>query len=292
MDLVARVERAPAPGENVFGRDFQTIPGGKGANQAVGVARLGAEAVFVGRVGADGFGDALRANLRNEGVDIMHLLADADAPSGTALIIVNGEGDNFIVICPGANGRVMPEDIDNAADTLAACDAIVMQLEIPIDTVAHAICRAKEWGVPTVLDAGPPCPDPPDVFFGVDILTPNLAEAAALLGRESADPEAAASELLGRGARVVVLKLGARGAFIATADERQHLPTQKITPIDTTAAGDAFTAALAVFHAEGLPLAEAVALANRAGALACLTHGAQPSMPTRESLRSGNQPLP
>ena len=289
MDLVVRADHTPGPGENVFGTDFRTVPGGKGANQAVAVARLAAEAVFIGKVGRDAFGTALLESLNRERVDTSHVLVDADAPSGTALIVVDARGQNSIVVCPGANGRLRPEDIDAAAATLAGLDTIVMQLEIPPETVAHAIRLARRHGVRVILDAGPPRTDPPDEYFEVDVLTPNEAEASALVGTQITDlasAEAAARAMLERGAGAVVLKLGDKGALLVTAEEVMHVEAHEVEVVDTTAAGDAFTGAVAVYAAEGMPLSEAVKMANRAGALAVTRLGAQPSMPTREDVEA------
>jgi len=289
MDLVVHADHVPAPGENVFGSHFQMIPGGKGANQAVAAARLGAGTSFVGRVGQDAFGRRLAMELRKAGVRTTHLKADEDAPSGTALIIVDRNGQNTIVICRGANGRLAAEDIDGAADVIRSSDVLVLQMEIPLETVAYAIGRAHAWGVPVVLDAGPPCPHPPEAILAVDVLTPTEAEAAALVGHKisgRSEAEDAARTLINRGARSVVLKLGAQGALLVAPDQCLHVPAHPITPADTTAAGDAFTAALAVYRAEGRSMADAVHMANRAGALACLKPGAQPAMPTRKEVET------
>lgn len=284
MDLVTQVPHAPGAGENVRGRDVRQIPGGKGANQAVGVARLGAESLFVGKVGGDGFGDSLRANLRREGVNVSYLATEAGVPSGIALIMVDGRGQNSIVVCPGANACVRPEDIDPLREELSLLDAIVLQLEIPIDTVARVIALGEELEVPVILDAGPPMVEAPDELFHVSVLTPNEAEAAALAGRpvrDLKDAETVAREFMQRGAGAVVLKLGDKGALLVADEVVEHFPAHKVKVVDTTAAGDAFTAALAVFRAEGRSLRDAVELANRAGALAATRLGAQPSMPTR-----------
>ena len=287
MDLVARVDRVPRPGENVLGREFRTIPGGKGANQAVAAARLGATVGFFGKVGEDAFGRALLAGLDADGVDTSLVRTTRDAATGVAQILVNAQGENSIVICPGANALLTPDDIEWAAGHLRTYDLFLMQLEIPLPTVAHVVRRAREWGKAVVLDAGPPCPQPPAEVFDVDVLSPNEAEAAALLGRPIAsldDARGAARDLLERGARAVVLKMGARGALLAGASQCVHLPAHRVAVVDTTAAGDAFTAALAVFRAEGRSLTDAAALANRAGALAVTRLGAQPSMPTRRAV--------
>ena len=289
MDLVVRTERMPGPGENVFGKDFRTIPGGKGANQAVAVARLGAESVFVGKVGDDDFGPALVQRLRECGVDTSHVWVDDDSPTGTAVIIINKDGQNSIVVTPGANGRVTLSEIDAIENDLQRLDMLLMQLEIPIETVVHVIRRAKAWGVPVILDAGPPCSDPPDELFQVAVLSPNEDEAAALLGctiGSLEDAESAAREMLSRGAGAVVLKLGEKGAMLATEEECLHVEAHKVNVVDTTAAGDAFTGALAVALAEGRSLRDATIMANKAGALATTKLGAQPSMPTREALHA------
>lgn len=289
MDLVVRADHMPGPGENVFGSEFRTIPGGKGANQAVAAARLGAQAVFIGRVGQDAFGAMLLESLRNDGVDVSHTQSVADAPTGIAVIVIDRNGQNSIVVAPGANGRLMPSDIDALRGTLKGLDAILMQLEIPMATVARTIQVAKELGVPVIVDAGPPRGDAPPELFGVSILSPNEAEASALLGHSiggEKGAEAAGRELLGRGAEAVVLKLGSKGALVVTRTDCRHLPANRVQVVDTTAAGDAFTAALAVYRAEGLPLAEAAIRANRAGALACTKLGAQPSMPTRNEVEA------
>jgi ribokinase len=279
----------PVPDENVFGDDFRMIPGGKGANQAVAVARLGARAQFIGRVGRDSFGDLLLASLRADGVETAGLAAVADAPTGAALIMVDRKGQNSIVVAPGANHRLMPADIQALRPELETLDAILMQLEIPIETVLHTIRLAREIHVPVILDAGPPRVQPPDELFRVALLSPNEAEAGALLGRpirDLKDAENAGREMLRRGAGAVVLKLGAKGALLVTADECLHVPAHRVEVVDTTAAGDAFTAALAVYRAEGRSLPEAVRMANKAGALATTKLGAQPSMPTRADVET------
>jgi len=287
VDLVIRAHHLPAPGENVFGDDLRMIPGGKGANQAVAVARLGGRARFIGRVGRDSFGEMLLASLRAGGVETGGLAALADAPTGVALIVIDRLGQNSIVVAPGANRRLMPADIQALRPALEKLDAILMQLEIPIETVVHTIRLAREINVPVILDAGPARGQPPDELFRVAILSPNEAEAGALLGcaiRDLKDAEEAGREMLRRGAGAVVLKLGSQGALLVTEDECLHVPAHPVKVVDTTAAGDAFTAALAVYRAEGLALPEAVRMANKAGALATTKLGAQPSMPTRAEL--------
>ena len=289
VDLVVRADHMPAPGENVFGDDFRMIPGGKGANQAVAVARLGGRARFIGRVGRDSFGEMLLASLRADGVETDGLAAVADAPTGVALIVIDRKGQNSIVVAPGANRRLMPADIQALRPALEKLDAILMQLEIPMETVVHTIRLARQINVPVILDAGPVRAQPPDEVFRVAILSPNEAETGALLGsaiRDLKDAEGAGREMLRRGAGAVVLKLGSKGALLVTEDECLHVPAHQVKVVDTTAAGDAFTAALAVYRTEGLALPEAVRMANKAGALATTKLGAQPSMPSREELEA------
>jgi len=286
MDLVARVDHVPAPGENVRGSDVRTIPGGKGANQAVAAARLGADTTFLGRVGSDEFGGRLRRELADAGVQTAPLRAVPDCPSGVALILVDAQGQNSIVVTAGANGRLTPDDVAEARDLVARVDAVVLQLEIPPETVAATLRLAHEVGTPTVVDAGPPRRPVDEAVFGCTLLTPNEAEAASLLGLPTGrdDPESLARRLLQRGPHAVVLKAGARGAIVADAGRTVHVPAFPIRPVDTTAAGDAFTAALALEFVKGTDLAQAARIANAAGALACLKLGAQPSMPTAEEV--------
>jgi ribokinase len=286
MDIVARVDHTPAPGENVRGEDLRLIPGGKGANQAVASARLGADTAFLGRIGDDPFGRRLRRGLAEAGVRTDALRAVAGCPSGIAFIFVDAAGQNSIVVTAGANGRLTPADIDAARGLVAEADAVLLQLEIPPETVARTIRLAREVGTPTIVDAGPPRSPVDEAVFECDLLSPNEAEAASLLGIApgSRTVEAMAKELLARGPKAVVLKAGARGSVVAEGNRVETVPPFKINPVDTTAAGDAFTAALAIEFIKGADLAAAARTANAAGALACLRLGAQPSMPTADEL--------
>ena len=286
MDIVARVGHVPAAGENVRGSDLRTIPGGKGANQAVACARLGAETAFLGRVGDDAFGERLRQGLAEAGVRTDAVKTVAECASGIALILVDTGGQSTIVVTAGANGRLVPDDIDAARPLFESADAVVLQLEIPPETVARTLRLAREAGKPTILDAGPPRRPIDPAVFECTILTPNEAEAAALLDLApgTMSPEEMAKELLARGPKAVVIKAGGRGAVIAQGGRLVRVPAFKIDPVDATAAGDAFTAALAIEWVKGTDLAEATRVANAAGALACLKFGAQPSMPTRDEV--------
>jgi len=288
MDLVVRVDHVPAPGENVRGSDVDTIPGGKGANQAVACARLGAETAFLGRVGDDTFGRRLAQGLDDEGVDTHALAAVAGCPSGTAMILIDAAGENSIVVTAGANGRLAPDDVGDAAALIASADAVVLQLEVPAETVAETIRQARRLGTPAVVDAGPPRQPVDEAVFDADVLTPNEAEAASLLGIPpgSRSIEAMARDLLARGPGAVVLKAGADGAVVAEGNRVEHVPAFPIEPVDTTAAGDAFTAALAVGIVQGMDLPAAARRANAAGALAATRLGAQPSMPTMDEVEA------
>jgi ribokinase len=289
MDLVVRAPHIPRPGETLSGSDFVTVPGGKGSNQAVAAARLGAEVCFAGRVGNDPFGKHLARGLAENGVNTDHLGSDETAPTGIAMIIVDEAGENSIVVAPGANHRIRPDAIDKLKPLIETVDFLVLQLEIPVETVDRALETARACGVRSLLDAGPAKALPPDVLRKADIVSPNESETEALTGCAVTDIESArraAGSLLGMGVATVVLKLGANGAFIASDTVTAHVPAFEIQPVDTTAAGDGFTAALAVALAEGKEIESAVRFANAAGALAALEYGAQPSMPTRSAVES------
>jgi len=272
----------PEPGENVRGESLEMIPGGKGANQAVAAARLGAETTFLGCVGDDPFGRRLRDGLADAGVCTDAVRIVPGCASGAAVILVDATGENCIVITPGANGRLAPGDVDAARGLLAGADAVVLQLEIPPETVARTIRLAGELGVRTIVDAGPPRRPVDTAVFEADVLTPNEAEAAALLDLPPGvhRPEDLARALLARGPAAVVVKAGDRGAVVAERGRVERVPAFEIEPVDTTAAGDAFTAALAIAVVDGADLVEAARTANAAGALAATRPGAQPSMPT------------
>lgn len=288
MDLVVKAERVPDRGETLIGRDFQTVHGGKGANQAVACARLGARTTMLGRVGNDAFGQELRAGLEGEGVDVSHVRVDEEAASGTAMIIVDGTGDNSIVVAPGANGRLTVADVEACNLPESSYDAVLAQLEVPLEVIATAFQQAQAARARTILDAGPARKLPPEILRHVDVVSPNRNEAEAILGMEiggEGSLEAATRRLQSLGPKDVVLKLGERGALVTSGRESTGIPAAQINPVDTTGAGDAFTAALAVFLAEGKDIVAGARLAACAGALAATVFGAQPSMPRREALK-------
>jgi ribokinase len=294
MDLVCRCATMPRGGETVAGQDLLTIPGGKGANQAVAAAKVGAsgdEVHLIGRVGADDFGQRLLVALREHGVRTERVTITEGSSTGCAVILVDKAGENSIVVSPGANARLTPNDIDSAADLIGQAAVLLVQLEIPTETVAHAIALARRAGVRVILDPTPvPAKGLPKALYQVDVLTPNQSEAETLLAKKDAmgrmrrarrvDAKQLGGELLARGPGIVLLKLGAKGAMIVD-NEIQHVKGFKVSVVDTTAAGDAFNGALAVALAEGMELVRAVRFANAAGARACEKFGAQPALPTR-----------
>jgi ribokinase len=284
MDLVCRTSRFPRAGETVLGTgDLLTLPGGKGANQAVAAARLGARVHMVGRVGDDAFGRTLVAGLRENNVNTKHVKRTAGVASGCATILVDARGENCIVVSPGANARVTPADVDAAEAIIKAADVVVLQLEIPLNTVRHAIAQGRRHGVRVVLDPAPVPPGGiPASMYRVDVLTPNEHEGSELV--ESRRPSAAslARALRSRGAAEVVLKLGGKGSLALDGNSNvTRAPAFRVKAVDTTAAGDAFTAALAVGMAEGMDQVSNLRFANAAGALCCTKLGAQPALPTR-----------
>ena len=288
MDVVLRAEKFPAPGETVVGTDLSLIPGGKGANQAVALSRLGASASLLGCVGKDPWGEELIEKLEENGVDTVNVASDESLPTGNATIIVDSEGENRIVLIAGANDALRPGLVDAALDAESSCDAILLQLEIPLRTVYHAISTGAARGIPVILDAGPPRAVPLEKLRGVTVLSPNESETEALTGIRPGDLDSAgkAAALLeeSTGASEVVLKLGDRGALFKDNGRYELAEAHQVEVVDTTAAGDSFTAALALEHSRGAGIAKAVRRALAAGALAVTRLGAQPSLPTAEEV--------
>jgi len=284
-DLVVRVPHTPKPGETVIGGDFETLPGGKGANQAVAAARLGANTHFAGCTGADSFGKFLRETLTQAGIQVDHLHEHPREGTGKAFIAVADDGQNSIVVAPGANFAFTPDKVEALQPLLSQTDVILLQLEIPLETVAAMLQLARSSGVTTILDAGPAQNLPREILRLADVVSPNETEAAHLTGtpvNSLDDARRAAGELLELGAPEVVLKLGAGGTLHAK-DAFLYVPAFPIDAIDTVAAGDAFTAGLALKWGQE-PLPQALRFANACGALASTVRGAQPSMPTRAAV--------
>lgn len=284
LDIVVPVPHHPATGETVLGGDHSQIPGGKGANQAVAASRLGGAAIFVGRVGDDPAGDTLRQALVSSGVEVAQLSTTPSVPSGIALITVDEGGDNAIVVSPGANALVSPEDVAAASEALNAT-ATLLQLEIPIDSVLAA---ARQAAGLVILDPAPAPAEglPDELLAAVDIVVPNETELAILARRsvDSTDLEALESAARSLRTERVVVTLGSQGALVVDGESATHIPAPQVEVVDTTAAGDAFRAALAVELSSGASLVDAATLAVRVGAATTLSFGAQPSLPTRDEV--------
>ena len=284
VDLVVRAARFPQPGETISGDDLQTLPGGKGANQATAAARLGASVSMLGRVGKDNFGGSLLDNLQSNSVDTKLVQRD-DASTGTAIIIVDSTGQNSIVLSAGANGQVSDADVRTAS--FSDFNLLLLQLEIPIETVLSGAQRARESGLRVLLNPAPARALPDELISLPDFLVPNETELGLLTNQPVNDipsAEKAAHDLLARGAQTVIVTLGANGALLITRENTKHIPPFKVNVVDSTAAGDAFNGALAVGLAEGRTLEDAVRFANGAGALCCTRVGAQPALPVRRAV--------
>ncbi len=298
MDLVVRAPRIPAPGETVMGGAFETVHGGKGANQALAAARLGESVAFIGCIGHDDFGRSLRQGLLDAAVDCTHLRPRQGVSTGVALIVVSDAGENAICVTPGANACLCPDDIRQAEPLIRSAAVCVLQLEIPLETALAAIRLARDHGVRVVLDPAPAPAEPPPALFGVDVLTPNESEAGRMLDQAGAGHGKAGGDASGhatagvaqalhqRGAGAVVLKCGARGAFLYSGDRQTDVAAPSVEVVDTTGAGDAFTAALAVALAQGRSHEQATRYAVAAGAAACTRFGAAPSMPSHAEVEA------
>ncbi len=289
IDLVVRAPRLPRPGETVGGARFYTAPGGKGANQAVAAARLGAEVYLVGRVGADAFGDQVRGSLQAAGVRLDFLVRDADEATGVALITVDSSGQNTIVVAPGANHCLTTADVEAAEAIIGSAQVVMAQLETPEDTVAAAASLARRYGAKFLLNPAPFRPVPAEVLRSAAVVTPNEIECQGLTGLPVESPDEAAragQSLLTSGAPAVVVTLGSRGAMLCTPEAARHFPAWDVQAVDATAAGDAFAGGLAVALAAGRGLADAVYYAGAVAALSVTRPGAQPSMPGRAEVET------
>lgn len=286
-DMVVKGSRLPGPGETVTGGRFIMAPGGKGANQAVAAARLGAEVTLVAKVGRDVFGDQAIENYRREGILTDCILRDSSHATGVALILVDERGENLISVASGANHTLTPQEIAFAADRIRNADVLMLQLEIPMETVCAAAQIAAEAGVPLILDPAPAAPLPGGLLQHVAYLTPNETEAERLTGvtvTDEASARQAAERLLTAGTRHVLVTLGAKGVLVADKEHAVVVPSVRVDAVDTTAAGDAFNGGLAWALASGMTLEDAVRNACRVGALSATRLGAQPSLPTKAEL--------
>ncbi|NLH42984.1 MAG: ribokinase [Planctomycetes bacterium] len=287
MDLVVKSPRIPVPGETILGGEFLMVPGGKGANQAVAAAKLGAKVFFIARLGNDLFGRKSLDNFRLEGLDTTYVALTSDAPSGVALITVDHGGNNAIVVAPGANARLSPDDVRRAEAQIRSAGAVVAQLEVPMATVQCVAEIAYDAGVPFLLNPAPAQWLNPSLLKVVSVLTPNESEARILTGIDVVDAASArkaAEMLLGAGVKAVIVTLGDKGFLLAEGNATELVPAMKVKAVDTTAAGDAFAGSLAVGLAQGRNLREAALFANRVAAFSVTRLGAQTSMPTRKEL--------
>jgi len=289
MDLVVKTPRVPALGETILGGDFLMVPGGKGANQAVAAAKLGARVHFVARLGDDVFGEQSLANFQAEGIDAEYVTVTPEVASGVALITVDADGNNVIVVAPGANGQLGAQDVERARPAIASADVVVAQLEVPIEAVECAATLAGEAGVPFVLDPAPAQALSKKLLSKVAVLTPNETEAQILTGIDVRDEESAieaAERFLDLGVTTVIVTMGSKGYLLATEGWTQFVGALSVQAVDTTAAGDAYTGSLAVALAQGKPLADAAQFAARVAALSVTKMGAQSSMPTRQDVEA------
>jgi ribokinase len=284
-DLVTRLDRFPAPGQTVAALDFAVYAGGKGANQAYAAARLGGKVSMVGCLGQDAYGELLAKSLRDVGVNLSGVTREADAPTGVALIALDASGENQIVVVAGANARLDSARLEASESSLAAAAVVLLQLEVPLATVTAAARMAHSAGAIVILDPSPAQPLPRELLACVDYLTPNQSELQALAGGAAGrEVDRAARDLASGFGFKVIVKMGEAGALLVDGDRQDVWPSVRVAAVDTTGAGDAFNAALAVALSEGRSLADAGRWAVTAGALCVSRAGAQPSMPTREEV--------
>ncbi|MDK2991306.1 MAG: ribokinase [Clostridiales bacterium] len=289
VDLVIETPRVPLAGESLIGYSLEQFLGGKGSNQAISLKRLGGDVIFSGKTGNDAFGNYAVDNLREEGLDTSYIFTDNKSATGIAFIIVEPSGENRIIAIPGANGKYGIAETNSMEAVIHGSSLVLLQLEIPLHSIKRISNIAKENNIPVLIDAGPAQAAPLELFNGATIVSPNESEALALTNimvNDISSAKNAARILLNSGARNVVMKLGANGALIANDSDFRHVPAYDIEPVDTTAAGDAFTAALALKYAQGASIDEAVSFANAAGALTALKKGARPSLPYKKDIEA------
>ncbi len=287
MDMVVKTDHIPVPGETVLSGSFFMNPGGKGANQAVAVARLGGDVSFISKMGNDVFGKQFSQLFSDEGIDTRYILSDEDLPSGVALITVDEAGENSIVVASGANANLLSSDLDGALSQIAAAGILLVQLEIPMDTVNYVVKYASRKGVKVILNPAPANILSPELLKCVYILTPNKTEAAMIAGIEVTDMESAkraAQIICSKGAKNVAITMGPLGALICKSGECSVVKARKVETVDTTAAGDVFNGALAVAVSEGKDLEDAADFACEAAAISVTRLGAQSSIPYRTEL--------
>lgn len=284
MDLIGVAPRLPAPGETIRGESFYTAPGGKGGNQAVAASKLGANVRMVGRVGKDTFGESLLSDLRGHGIDVSGVAQDLTESTGIAIILLDSLKQNYIVVVGGANLACGEQELEAAKRAMDGADALMLQLEVPVELSLEAARYAKSRGIRVFWDPAPARELPDEVFVVADVITPNQIEAEALTGvavKDVASAQEAADALLNKGVSVAVVKMGEDGVFFATKVESGFVLPFSVDAVDTVAAGDAFGAALSVALSEGVGLSDAVRFGAAAGALAVTKPGAQDAMPSR-----------
>ena len=288
-DMVIKTEKLPAPGETILGGKFLMIPGGKGANQSVAASRLGGKVTFISKRGNDLFGNQAVGLLMREGVDIKYIVKDPDLPSGVALITVDSTGENSIVVAPGSNGNLLKEDIPSVIFDTGKFEILLLQLEIPIDTVEYSAVTASEHGIKVILNPAPARKLSDNLLKHTWLITPNETEAETITGVIITDipsAERAAELIQERGVKNVIITLGEAGAYIKSENYTGLIPGIKVKPVDTTAAGDVFNGALAVAISEGSDLKDAVIFANKAASISVTRMGAQASAPYRNEINS------
>ena len=288
-DMVIRTEKLPVPGETILGGTFLMNPGGKGANQAVAAARLGGEITFINKRGNDLFGDQTDGLLIKEGINNQFVVIDTVLPSGVALIIVDSNGENSIVVAPGSNGNLLPEDIPGKLFDSGRCEILLLQLEIPVLTVEYCAVKASDKGIKVILNPAPARRLSDNLLKHTWLITPNETEAEILTGIRVCDTASAglaASSLYDKGVKNVIITMGAAGAFVKSESYTGMVPGVKVKAVDTTAAGDVFNGALAVALAEGIDLKEAVVFANKAASISVTRLGAQASAPYRNEIKN------
>jgi len=289
VDFILKIPRFHEPGETIIGENFVTAFGGKGANQAGAAKRLGGRTALLAKLGADPYGKSYYRYLTQNGFEKKFLLMDEKIPTGIALIEVSSDGENRIIVSPGANGALRPKDLENFLSAFQEAGVFVAQLETPTRTVLNGLKIAKKTGTVTLLNPAPAVPIPQELFSFVDYLTPNETEAEILTGvkiKKEKDIAEAAAKLLERGVKNVVITLGGRGAFFKSREKEIRAEAFRVNPVDTTAAGDAFVGAFACGLAEERQIPEVLEFANAAGALTTTKLGAQPSLPSRSEVET------
>ena len=286
MDLVVNVDEMPKKGQTLIGSSFKEVPGGKGANQAVAIARLGGDINMIGKVGSDSFGKTLIEQLKNDNVDTEYVQIE-NCASGVAMITVDKNAENSIVVAPGANFRVLEEDIDKCIDGIKKSDIVVLQLETPLNTIKYALEKSKELGKYTILNPAPAVKLGDEIIRNVDLLTPNETELEILSGvkiENEDDIKKAAHVMIEKGVKELIVTLGSKGSLYINEETMNFKKSYKVEAIDTTAAGDSYTGALAVAFSKNESIEEAMDFASKVGALSVMKEGAQTSLPTLEDV--------